>query len=58
MDKRIMVRTTQQRIDVIDALAEMEHLDRDTVINTALFDWAKERVDDCMMERLKVIFLN
>ena len=55
-EKRIMVRTTQRRIDVIDALAEIEHLDRDTAINTALYEWAKGRIDGCMVERLKMLF--
>lgn len=51
-----MVRTTQRRIDVIDALAEIEHLDRDTAINMALYEWAEERIDGCMVERLKMLF--
>ena len=53
---RIMLRTSRRRLEVLDALAEIEGIDRDQALNDAIFRWALGRVDEAMERRLKEIF--
>ena len=53
---RILLRTSRKRLEVLDALADMEGIDRDEAVNDAIFHWAQDRVDESMEKRLKEIF--
>lgn len=53
---RIMLRTSRKRLEVLDALADMEGIDRDEAVNDAIFRWAQDRVDGAMEKRLREIF--
>ena len=51
-----MLRTSRKRLEVLDALADMEGIDRDEAVNDAIFHWAQDRVESTMEKRLKEIF--
>ena len=53
---RIMLRTSRKRLEVLEALADMEGMDRDQAVNDAIYRWAQARVDGGMEKRLKEIF--
>lgn len=53
---RIMLRTSRRRLEVLDALAEIEGIDRDEAVNDAIFRWLHDRVESSMERRLKEIF--
>ena len=53
---RILLMTSRKRLEVLDALADMEGMDRDEAVNDAIFHWAQDRVDDSMEQRLRKIF--
>ena len=53
---RIMLRTSRKRLEVLDALADLEGIDRDQAVNDAIFRWARDRVDGAMEKRLEEIF--
>ena len=41
---------------MLEALADMEGIDRDEAVNDAIFHWAQDRVDGAMEKRLEEIF--
>ena len=53
---RIMLRTSRKKLEILDALADMEGIDRDQALNDAIFRWSFDRVESSMEGRLKEIF--
>jgi hypothetical protein len=57
--KRFMIKSTQQRVDILDAIAESKQQDRNSVINELMLDWILLNLDDPdHVEPIKLIFKN
>ena len=53
---RFMVRTTRRRLEVVDAVAEMNHIDRHSLVNHLLSMWVLNNVDEDYKQQIGIIF--
>ena len=54
--KRFMINSAQQRIDILDATAELMGSDRHQIINRLVADWASCQVDPELKDKVLECF--
>ena len=55
--KRFMVRSTQRRVNIFNAIAEKNHLDIHSIFNSMMLNWVLNNLDDKdLAENIERIF--